>query len=374
MKWLLLFLFISCNNTGYKIRINSFNLNSSLDGIIDGKQTICDANIGINRNESDHLAFQSGDYYLIYNTAQLLSLSLDTDSYDKNFKLMTHINLSGINWSGIGRSRDPFQGSFDGSFCNITNLSYYPEASEDQNSGGLFTYIENAQLERIVLNSLSVKADISGGLIGFASESNISKVLVMNAQVSGASSTGGVIGACHNCKLSKLAISDSDINGSLKVGGILGTMTGDTNSESFLNNFLSSNLNINGLEDLGGAVGSLRNSTLQIGYSNSFINGDINAGGIAGNGSVSSILDVFSLSRFQINDKGGHSFGTSFDSVVERFYFAPNAICSTCSITEKESSLSSVREIFDYRSRVFFNWDVIDDWIIDPVKGPIIRF
>jgi len=218
--------------------------------------------------------FTSGDGstaspYLICNKLQMSLIGINTTLLNKNFILGADLNFNGTAFQMLGSQTNPFQGSFEGNSYTISsislpmggnNIAIFPRISNAKISnlqingvtidstnlgskvGGLVALAENSTLTNINLRDLNMRGtDYSGGLIGQAQNSTISKSLIQGEihQTSGTDAGGGFIGYAINCQVSSCAshvniIQQSEMSfGVSNVGAFFGLATQCTVSNSY---------------------------------------------------------------------------------------------------------------------------------------------
>ena len=138
--------------------------------------------------------------YLIYTADELYMLGLDTSAFDKHFKLMADIDLSGYNGLGGNLQFQPiggFKGVFDGNGHTVSNLSI---TTLTQRNIGLFgsvawshnnTLIKDLGIIDPVINAPN-SSDV-GALAGFVS-GDILRCYSQGGTITGSSYVGGLIG------------------------------------------------------------------------------------------------------------------------------------------------------------------------------------
>jgi len=148
-----------------------------------------------------------GDYIGIYSLEDLLAIKTDRASLGKKYRLMTDIDLSGIEWEPIGKAgsaRNSFHGEFDGNNHVISNMTI--SQSSDTLAYGLFgdisedAVLKNIQLEDIYISGIE-KGSYIGGICG---------------------RVDGWANKIQNCMASG-TIEDNSVRGT---GGIVGGITG----------------------------------------------------------------------------------------------------------------------------------------------------
>ncbi len=189
---------------------------------------------------------------------------------DINITLDKNINLTGKEWTPIGRGSSPYTGTFDGGNHTISGLT----VTGSEEYAGLFGYIgkdggtvKNVKLENVQITSDNQYANV-GGVAGF-SRGNIENCSV-SGSVSGNSNSDGT----DNC-----------------VGGVVGQQFGGSITGC------SSSAIVEGMGGVGGVAGKTDNrATLTACYSTDNVTLESNnsnstyAGGVVGVNGVSSTL------------------------------------------------------------------------------------
>ena len=154
----------------------------------------------------------------------------ETSSLGMDFSLATNIDLTSFlvttPWRPIGSSDDPFTGSFDGAGNTITGLDINQTGVTNV---GLFGAISRASISNLTLETPDVLGGGRvGGLVGDASESDISDVTATDVTVVADSSegrVGGLIGYMDNTQVTDVSVSGTvtatDV-GSTEAGGVVG--------------------------------------------------------------------------------------------------------------------------------------------------------
>ena len=255
---------------------------------------------------------EPNDPYLIATPNDLKDISLDSNDWDKHFKMTKDIDLAGFagQVGRIGRSsNDTFTGLFDGSGYSIQNFTWH---ANDVDNIGLFGYCGTSQntatLKNIILINPVVHAsprDNIGSLIGYSYGGYVQNCRVVNGSVSGGLNVGGLAGyiflsQVYNCQ------ADGTVEGVGSVGGLVGrgrsihtlqckstgmvTATGEkaggligvAHSVSDVNS-CSSEVNVVGSSKTGGLLGSLEyDSDVYNCYASGSVTGYYQCGGFIG--------------------------------------------------------------------------------------------
>ena len=269
----------------------------------------------------------TSDPYIITSAEQLSEIR---DNLTASYKLANDINLEGIDFLPIGNKDVPFTGTFDGSGYTIKNLKI------NQPNGyyvGLFGGTNNATIKNLNISDANVVGKShTGGLIGYASDSN-GKSTISNCSVNGSSTvtgggyTGGLVGYSSNSN-DKSTISNCSVTGSSTVtgssytGGLVGYGSGLI-EKSF------TTTNVVAFTHGGGLVGTAESLTIN----ECFTTGNIKAlnivGGLVGSDTVKLKMEnCYSLSNIETthpsNGYSGGLFGTSKNKndIINYCYFA----------------------------------------------------
>ena len=186
--------------------------------------------------------FDASKTYVINTKDDLVALQNLTNSGKNtagvNFILGADIDMSGVNWTGIGSTEsNAFKGNLDGNGYTISNLtsssaSLFKHVKGNQTSvtdsaTGVTTTATQGVIKNVVLTNLKVTAsgDEIGGLIGKSQSAYVENCFTQGT-ISGRSWMGGLIG--HNIKSS---VQNSTANvGVSATGNCIGGLIGhDTN-------------------------------------------------------------------------------------------------------------------------------------------------
>lgn len=240
---------------------------------------------------------EPNDPYLIYTAEQMNAIGAEPNDWNKHFKLMMDIDLSGFTgtprrpyFNIIGyfmndSDNKPFTGVFDGNEKKISNFSY---TSQGVNNIGLFGYINdpNSLIKDLGLINLSIDIDIDtgtgkpvgskyvGSLVGYFSSGTITNCYARGGSVSGRDFVGGLVGENNRGTITN-CYSNSSVSGTTDVGGLVGSNYG-TIIDCYSTDSVSGILKIGGLVGYNG-VGTITNS-----YSNADVSGNQEVGGLVG--------------------------------------------------------------------------------------------
>jgi len=261
------------------------------------------------------------DPYLITNCFELQNISDELSSY---YLLMNDIDCSDtINWNSgsgfmpIGNTSKPFNGTFNGNNYNITNL-YINRQTED--FVGLFGYALNSDIGNVGLVNVNIIGDYDvGGLVGYVNRGNISNSY-STGSVSGTGDLGGLVGFSSE---ENILNSYSEANAASN-GGNVGGLLGYSNFSTIINSSSTGDVFVIGGFG-GGLVGVLSSSVL----TNSFSTGETSSaseaggliGGLIGNSSSSNISNCYATGNVaETRSFGGGLISISSSSNISNCY------------------------------------------------------
>lgn len=166
------------------------------------------------------------DPYLIESLSNLYWVSTNSIEWNKHFLQTKDIDATECKtwksggWIPIGNDLVKFTGFYSGNKHFISNIYINNDTSANT---GFFGEIENAEISRLRLLSVSIKGKNStGSIAGYAYKSSISECGASGVVV-GDMSVGGVVGICDNTGVSH-CYSVCSVSGSSSVGGIAGSI------------------------------------------------------------------------------------------------------------------------------------------------------
>jgi hypothetical protein len=222
--------------------------------------------------------------YLISDANHMQTIGIDSNDWDKCFKLMADIDLAGFTGTSfniIGINFKPFSGVFDGSGHTISNFTYI---STSIDYIGLFRFVHgtNAEIKDLGLIESNVDAGTGnyvGSLIGHLYEGTIRNCYVEVGSVSGGEQVGGLVGHGSSPSIITNCYSETDISGARYVGGLVGKTT----HLNIITNCYSTGRVESSDDGVGGLVGWNYAGTIINCYSTSRVDGnDFYTGGLVG--------------------------------------------------------------------------------------------
>jgi len=249
---------------------------------------------------------EPNDPYLIFDANQMNAIGADSNDWDKHFKLMADIDLSGFtgaefNIIGTGYFEcpplglcylvsTPFTGTFDGNDHEILNFTY-------SYTGiyiiGLFGVVdgENAEIKnlRLIEPNVAVQAH-AGSLVGYLVNGTITDCYVEGGSITGDRVLGGLIGSTGSTTQISNCHATGNILGQNDIGGLVGSNYG-TVSECY------SVVSVIGDAHIGGLIGYNSGSISRC-YSTGSISATGYVGGLVGEnrGQISNCYSLASVS------------------------------------------------------------------------------
>ncbi len=247
---------------------------------------------------------EPNDPYLIYTAEQMNAIGADANDWDKHFRLMADIDLSGFNqdqFNIIGIDHyNPFRGFFDGNSHTVSNFAHSTTGTDYT---GLFGYIDGYP-QRVVVRDLGLidpnidagSGDYVGSLIGKLLDGTVKGCYVLGGNVSGHSRVGGLVGWNYAAETTSMGITlhgriinchaTTNVSGSsLCAGGLIGDNWG-TISDSYAAG------SVKGDRRVGGLAG-VNQGTVSNCYSVGDVEGITGLGGLIGSGDANDVTDSF---------------------------------------------------------------------------------
>lgn len=236
-----------------------------------------------------------GNTYYVTNPAELAWVSKVTNDGQESFEgkivsVLDDLDLGGHEWPGIGTSKNPFCGSFEGNNHSISGL-----VNEDSDCVGLFGSItanDNIYLRNLILDAAecSGNAKSAGLLVGQIHVNSKEKVMISNMDISGGLDIvrgnessiavkwyiGGVVGKVTSGDGAVLEVNKVRVNGNIRVtcvgrwhsslcGGLVGysELSGvmEITDSSFSGNIVTE---VGEGTAVGGLIGQTNSSTLRL--------------------------------------------------------------------------------------------------------------
>ena len=286
---------------------------------------------------------EPNDPYLIYTAEQMNEIGADPNDWDKHFKLMADVDLSGYtgtDFNMIGTSRaNAFTGVFDGNNKKISNFIYN---SMKNHFTGLFGCIGGSEVEIRNIGLIDPNVDVGSGwyvgsLVGHVDNGILTNCYVRGGSVSGKLQIGGLFGhidegTMTNCHTEGISISGNSYVGGLagfinvrgtitncytkagsasgnnKVGGLVGRSSGVIED-------CNSTCSVSGNKEVGGLVGD-NGGEITNSYATGIVSADGNdVGGLVGV-SGDPVTNCYTLGTVLGNENVGGLVGRNLDHVT----------------------------------------------------------
>ncbi len=307
--------------------------------------------------------------YQIASLDNLYWLTQSDTAWNKYYSLTTDIDASstsswdsGSGFTPIGNTTTEFTGTFNGNGNTISNLTINRSSTS---YAGFFGKTEFAKIRELGLENITITASqYTGGLVGYAEETDIS-VSYSTGTIEGGSSSGGLIGFLETSTLDS-SYSEVDIDGGSNSGGLVGY---STNSSSIDLSYATGT--INGSTNAGGFVGTNTLSSITNCYSTGNVFGIARLGGFAArNNSSSSITNSYSSGfvSFSTDINNGGFIGDNSATVNNSYW---NTLSSGMSSSSGGTGLSES----EMKAQLSFSgWDFSSVWDIDEGNSyPVLK-
>ncbi len=296
--------------------------------------------------------------------AQLVAVN---DILFANYRLVNNIDMTGVDFKGIGSKNDPYTGTFDGNGYSVINAVV---TTGGENTKGFFNATRGATIQKLGLVNFSFSgssqdngsADL-GGFVGSAKSTNIKESYV-TGNIVGRDHVGGFVGGDCESVTIKNCFANVNINAGNQAGGIFGVTAGDgiTIENCYFNGTITLK---NNWAWAGGIIGLIdRAGTIKI--NNTVTIGNVNAGGdnggkigshIAGNNNAVGTVAEFNNNLW------------NFDAMLSgKPDWTPEA-SSLSSISQK--SPDQLKQKATYTT---IGWDFNNIWSINEGQGyPVLK-
>ncbi len=307
-------------------------------------------------------------YTVIKTSADLQNIN---NNLSGKYILMNNIDLSGVDWTAIGGSKDnPFTGELNGNGFTISNLTIN-ETTIDSGVG-LFGNISGATIKNVKIENASVTASETGTdnyvgiLTGNAgSGSIIEDVTIVNSTMQAdATFVGAIAGSAGDGTIiNKVNVENVTIgsnNGVAGAGVIIGFGTSVKITNSIITN---SDMNIS----IGYVSGNIAGAVYESEISNVYVNSNITSGAVASGALVGAIsgghIDhIFYDGQFSealIGGIGENTYGYAFISDI--YYSSSSGITSTfpSSVSYENYAIIDTDTVKTYNGNnsVFSSWN-----------------
>ncbi len=199
--------------------------------------------------------FTKGETYFVTNSDDLVKLqdlvNSGVDTTDVTFELTSDINMTGINFRGIGSGGGNlgnlyetkcFKGDFKGNNHVISNLTI----NTTEYFAGLFGYVYGGSIDSVGLENCEVLGlTFVGGLAGRIDGGSITNSYVTGS-VEGRMNVGGLAGCVYNGSITN-SYATGSVTGDKYVGGLVGDVTDASITNSYATGSVTGSVRVGGL-------------------------------------------------------------------------------------------------------------------------------
>jgi hypothetical protein len=304
------------------------------------------------------------DPFLIYTAEQMNTIGLQSEDWDKCFRLMVNIDMgdyTGTAYNIIGNAYgQSFTGVFDGDNHFIINFNYNGNSSYV----GLFGYVTymygcSPEIKNLILIAPDVNSgtgSYTGALAGYAARGTINNCSVIWGRVSGNTCVGGLVGGC-GANISQSCF-EGDVSGLSSSGGLIGVIYPNFSIRSCY-----SKGTVKGGQYTGGLAGRIDCSTGTVYdcYSQSSVSGTSYVGGLIGEQMYGSIYYSYSSGWVTGTDHIGGFIG-GYGNPRSVFY----CYWDTQSSGQSQSAAGQGKTTQEMHSiSTFSSWGGNEGWTID---------
>ena len=223
-------------------------------------------------------------YVPIGSYAEFQKINEDAIALAGNYRQEAKLDLMNIAWTPVGRSNNPFTGSYDGNHKTLNRLSINSPSADNV---GLFGFIDaGGRVQNIEITDGNITSrDRVGGIAGYLTSNSSVEHCANHATVNGRERVGGIVGFIDNGDTDNGSV----INACKNTGAVTGTNTmtggivGQIRNNNAVRNCYSTG-NISGVANVGGVAGNVigSGSIVEYCYATGSVSGTNNIGGIAG--------------------------------------------------------------------------------------------
>jgi hypothetical protein len=313
------------------------------------------------------------DPYLISTAEQLNAIGLNSEDFDKHFRLTADIDMNDL--AGAKVNLIPvFEGVFDGDGHTIANLTYLVTDEDLMTETpyimwiGLFRLI--AGLDTVVKDLGLINPDVrpaptctkevryAGALVGMLMDGWVRNCYVEGGRVAGRSYVGGLIGRCSE----KAAVSESwataEVSGNLAIGGLVGGCHGPVDLW-----LCHAAAHVSGWANIGGLVGGCAlDGIIKDCFTTGTVEAQTQAGGLVGT-LGGSVLNCYSTARVSGDATLGGLVGINWGLI--RTSWAGGDIVGGSTV----GGLVGSSMVGDGLYVPFFNTTVADSYATGAVRG-----
>ncbi|NPA74606.1 MAG: hypothetical protein GXO25_00820, partial [Euryarchaeota archaeon] len=197
---------------------------------------------------------------------------------------------------------------------NVSSSYANAQVSGNSDTGGMIGYLLSGVAYKLKYYGNVSGGDNTGAIAGAIAYSTLGNSTVDNYTVQGKNSTGGLVGYASYSNISASKCWARVIGASM-VGGVAGSV-----EQSRISDSVATAGSISGVNYTAGLVGYAEGSNISRSYSGSAVLGNIWVGGLAGYAASSNFTDTYSMSEIHGVSIVGGLVGESDLSAIERAY------------------------------------------------------
>jgi len=303
--------------------------------------------------------------YLIYTAEHMQAIGASNWHWNKHFKLMADIDLSGYTgeeFNVIGNLATQFTGIFDGNSYTICNFIYN---SAQKHSLGIFSKINgpNSIVKNLGLIDPNINGgtgDLVGSLVGELINGTVIDCYSENGMISGDISVGGLVGNNGGGTI-KRCYSTCEVSSSYDMaGGLVGSNWDYYAQLTPLISECYATGSVSGTGDYaGGIVGFNSRAIISKCYASGDVSSSEYAGGLVGWNFVSTISNCYSVGSVSGDSSVGGLVGDNLSGTITDSFWDVNesGVGNSDGGTEKTTDQMRIADTFT-------NWDFNDVWTI----------
>ena len=295
-----------------------------------------------------------------------------------NYRLVSDIDLSGMEWLPIGTTAMPFGGLFNGNGYEIKNLTI---ALSESDYVGLFG-VNRGTIRNVKLTGVKIIGrDYTGGLVGrnggFVIDCSVS------GDVAGRTYTGGLVGEISGGRVER-SLASVNVSAGSSVGGLTGYMS--SNSRIIDSGATGT---VAGKTDTGGFIGKMSTGMVERSYATGNVSSGNCSGGFAGclnNATLKNCFATGNVTKASFTAGfAGYSYGSG--TVIENCYTisSHNEGLHAGSATVRNSyynkDLAPYAGKSEYgrttaemaKTETYLGWDFENVWIMGEAGYPLLR-
>lgn len=190
-----------------------------------------------------------------------------------NYKLMANLDLSDVEFPGIGSPTEPFTGTFDGNGHTLSGITINDDGN---NKVGVFRYTSGATIKNLGVSNVTINApdrNQVGGLIGECENTTVDQV-ALSGFINGRDHVGGLIGRTSGVSRITNSYAHVNVYAYSQAGGISAT-TDQGDTIVFKNDYFAGSVYIYHRGWAGGFIGLVDKSDTKIWLTNCVSIGDV---------------------------------------------------------------------------------------------------